>query len=337
MAPHISVSSVSERDIDLLLLEKFVASVPFSRWFAIAAGVKQSEIEGCVSAKRSVHNSIGESDLEVEFSRTDGRRLLLMVENKIAAGFQPLQAERYSKRGTGYRDKQSDLEVMTIITAPERYFGRTDSTKGFDGRVTYEAILNWFREASDLGPRRTYKTAVLEAAIGKSSFGYQQIEDAVATKFWKDYWELHRIHAPELRMPEPGGKPSGSTFIVFRPSELPFGANIQHKLTGTKGAKCGYIDLQLDGFGANIHELDQGLMSLLGEGMSVKKTNKSAAIRLIVRTVDPNHDAAPQTEQIKEGFFAAKQLLKWFQSDMRIRTAINQIAQGRGGNTHPAR
>ncbi|MFQ3242044.1 MAG: hypothetical protein ACI9JZ_001735 [Lentimonas sp.] len=327
MKPHISVSSVSERDVDLLLLEEFVATASFGSWFVSEACSNSPQIGTCISAQRSVTQSSGESDLELIFIGADGSRLLVMIENKIAAGFQPMQADRYRLRGAGYINRQECDSLLTILTAPQAYFGSTDSSKGFDGRVTYEAILKWFNSMPEFGARQSYKATVLQAAIDKSSLGYQPVEDAVATRFWKDYWELVRAHAPELRMPEPGVKTAGATFIGLKPAGLPIGSDIVHKLTGTKGAANGFMDLQLPGMGDDALVLDEALQSFLDEGMSVVRASKSAAIRLIVPPVDPNRDAIPQTQAIIKGLSAAKRLLVWIQSNKDIGAAIDQIAQ----------
>ena len=327
MNPQISVSSVSERDIDLLLLEEFVASASFGSWFIGQASQNDHQIEACISAQRSVTQSNGESDLELLFQISGGRRLLVMIENKVTAGFQPKQAERYQSRGANYMNRGDCDQTLTVITAPQSYFGRSDSCKGFDGRVTYETVLDWFRRASDLTARKYYKLAVLQAAIDKSGLGYQPVEDALATKFWRDYWELVRALAPELRMAEPGVKTAGSTFIGFKPAGLPIGADIVHKLTGTGGSATGFVDLQFPGMGEHVLELWNALREHLEHDMSLVRASGSAAVRIIVPTVDPNKEADPQCDQIRVGLAAAQRLLKWFLSAPHIATAIDKNAQ----------
>ena len=325
--PNISVSSISERDIDLLLLEDFVADRSFGRWFFNEAFPDMGYIGDCVSAQRSVTQSNGESDLEIVFERENGSRILLMIENKVAAGFQPKQAERYHSRATGYIEREECEGVYTVLTAPEVYFGETDSTKGFGGRVTYESLMKWFIEHENLGDRKFYKCSVLQSAIDKSSFGYQPVEDAVATKFWKDYWRLACEHASELRMPEPSVKPPGSTFIGFRPIGLPNGYRLVHKLTGTKGATTGYVDLQLMGLGKVVRELNSVLKELLKEDMCIVGTSGSASIRLTVPMVDPNQASETQVDAILFGLSSAQRLLQWFNSDKRISSAIEEVYQ----------
>src|SRR5688572_22073219 len=91
----ISIAGVSERDIDLLLLEEFHSSPTFQAWFVaqiLGGGAVTGEL---VSARRSVTQSTGESDVEVAFKCDDGREVRFLIENKLNVGFQPLQAERY--------------------------------------------------------------------------------------------------------------------------------------------------------------------------------------------------------------------------------------------------
>lgn len=326
IAPKISVSNVSERDLDLLLLEEFVASPQFRGWFVSTAITGATSVEACLSARRSVTQSIGQSDLEILFRTVDGGRLLVMIENKVKAGFQPLQAERYRARAVNYVQRGDCEQALSIITAPKSYFGGSESCKGFDGRVSYEDILQWFIGSSESGARLAYKEALLQAAINKSSLGYQPVEDAVATRFWRDYWEMVRVAAPELRMPEPGVKTAGSTFISFKPSGLPLGADIVHKLTGTKGSITGFVDLQFPGMGELVLELGSSLKGLLEHGMSVARVTKSAAVRIAVPLVDPNKEAVPQVDEIKAGLAAAMRLHRWLYSSSEVEAAIRQVA-----------
>lgn len=326
MPPQISVSSVSERDVDLLLLEEFVASIGFGRWFVGEVFSSVPPIETCLTARRSVTQSNGESDLEILFQVNDGSRLLVMIENKVGARFQPLQAERYCVRAANYLLRGDCEKAWTIITAPEAYFGSSDSCKGFDGRISYESILNWFTQSDSIGARKAYKQAVLQAAIGKSALGYQPVEDAVATKFWRDYWSILLDTAPELRMSEPGFKTAGSTFIGFKPAMLPASVNIVHKLTGTEGARTGFVDLHFQGMSEMAPELEKNLQGLLEPGMTIVRATKSAAVRIIVPTVDPNKDAESQLNGIREGLAAAQRLLQWFKSTPEVAYAINQTA-----------
>lgn len=325
MLPMISVSSVSERDIDLLLLEEFLSSERFSKWFLQKVLGEAPANWLCVKAARSVTNSIGESDLEVAFKGPGGLTHLLLIENKIAAGLQPRQAERYKLRGDGYRSGGHCSRFTTVIVAPLRYFGTSSTTRGFDCQVAYEDLFKWFESDVSLGSRRFYKLAVLQRAIEKSAIGRQSDEDQVSTSFWRCYWNLSKRDAPHLEMREPKGKTAGSTFISFCPASLPRGFEIKHKLTGTRGALTGFVDLEIGGLGRRTNQVYTVLSPFLDEDMTVVRATGSAAVRLIVEIVDPNKSAEPQEMGIAAGLEAASRLLSWFSSRSEIPRLLGEL------------
>src|SRR5262249_5148001 len=171
----------------------------------------------------SVTQTTGESDLEISFVGPDGGRWRLLIENKIAASFQAQQAERYRQRGATYIERGDCGAFYTILVAPEDYFGSPDSLKGFDGRVTYEALKAWFLQREALGVRLFYNATILTLSLKNSWFGYQPMQDMPVSDFWQAYWKLAQKCAPELNMPRPPAKPSGAGFIYFRPHTLPPG------------------------------------------------------------------------------------------------------------------
>ncbi len=306
MSARISIAGVSERDIDLLLLEEFQSSISFQEWFLSQTLGNDASLGQCVSAVRSVTQSTGESDLEVGFSTPDGRRTRILIENKINAGMQPSQAERYRLRGDGYILRHECSAYHTILVAPERYFGESAGTKGFDHRLTYEELRRWFETAESLGERRNYKILLLSSAIDKGTLGYQPEEDLPTTTFWREYWLLARQRAPELEMKEPGSKPSGSTFVLFRPPSLPRNVDICHKLTH------GFVDLQLRGMGQRLNEVHALMGSYFLPEMRIAPAEKSAALRLAVPVLDTNAALETQQDAVLAGLDAAKQLLRWF-------------------------
>lgn len=306
MSALISISGVSERDIDLLLLEEFHASPQFRIWFIVQSLGFSVAPEYFVSAQRSVTHTTGESDLEVVFANVNGAKTQLLIENKINAGFQPRQAERYRHRGIAYIARGQCVAFHTVIIAPERYFGEAEATKGFDGRLTYEQLHDWFLLSEELGERRLYKAALLHSAITKATYGYQPEEDASNTEFWRAYWLLSRQYAPELEMKEPSSKPSGSDFIYFCPSSLPKGVEICHKF------HRGCVDLQLKGMGRRLNEVNTVLSLHFTPEMRLVGAAKSAAIRIAVPLLDSSICPADQMVSIQAGMEEARNLLVWF-------------------------
>ncbi len=163
----VPISGVCERDIDLLILEEFIASFEFLQWFVSKVANHPAKAEALLDAQRSVTQSNGESDIEIYFKDSAGNQVCLLIENKVNAALQPQQAERYRERGQTYRDHEACTDFYTILMAPKSYFGADVALKGFDASITYEDIRDWFRQQPTLGERQRYKESLLTAAIEK--------------------------------------------------------------------------------------------------------------------------------------------------------------------------
>lgn len=300
------IAGVSERDIDLLLLEEFTASVDFAQWFLKQIGDDSHAQYKPVGAQRSVTQSVGESDLLVALSSGSGHTKYLLIENKIAAGFQPRQAARYQERGRGYQDQGLCNWYSTVLVAPSAYLGDTANRRGFDAVLSYENLLSWFTEHGALGSRATYKTALLSSAISKAKYGYQPVEDAPVTDFWYAYWRLAVQVAPELEMQEPKSKPSRAGFIYFRPNVLPRGVAVVHKL------RHGFLDLQFAGLGQQLSKLRAEFGDRLLPGMTIARAAKSGAIRQKVPAFDTGRDFVDQAENARRCLEQARHLLRWY-------------------------
>ncbi|MBI3830778.1 MAG: hypothetical protein HY291_14755 [Planctomycetes bacterium] len=235
-----------------------------------------------------------------------------MIENKVGAGLQPLQAERYRLRGDSYIATGHCAAYYTVIVAPARYFGEMEGHKGFGSRVTYEQILQWFLDEQSLGERRYYKAALLRSAIEKATLGYQPVEDAPTTSFWRTYWQYARNFAPRLEMKEPSSKPSGSGFIYFRPPSLPRDVEICHKFNR------GFVDLQLNGMGNQLNMVNTILGPHFDPNMELTLAAKSAAIRLKVPILTANIAIEKQELEVRAGLDAAMRLLTWFLSKQDV-------------------
>ncbi|MDZ4819295.1 MAG: hypothetical protein SGJ20_10015 [Planctomycetota bacterium] len=229
-----------------------------------------------------------------------------MIENKVGAGLEPLQAERYRVRGDSYIADGHCAAYHTVIVAPARYFSEAGGHKGFDSRVTYEQILQWFLGDQSLGERRHYKAALLRSAIDKATIGYQPEEDAPTTKFWLAYWGHATKFASRLEMRKPNLKPSGSGFIYFRPPSLPRGVEICHKFNR------GFVDLQLNGMGMRLNEVNTILGPHFDSDMQLIQAAKSAAIRLQVPILKASVAVEAQELNVRAGLDAAMRLLIWF-------------------------
>lgn len=144
-----------------------------------------------------------------------------------------------------------------------------------------------------------------EAAIRKSGRGRSAHVDVTVSAFIHRYWEMVCAIEFDLKMSEPKGNSSGSTFIQFRSNGLPKGLSIVHKLDR------GFVDLQVAGWGDRVHELKTQTASILYKDMTVEHASKSAAIRLHVACLNVDRSPDEQIDAIKEGVATAGRLQHW--------------------------
>lgn len=299
---RITVSSVIERDIDFLLIEEFAAPDGFLPWFLEQISLPTDyELE---AVAHSVTANTGETDIELTLSAA-GNRAMILIENKIAAVLQPRQAERYRERADRYLEQGACTTCITVIIAPDAYFGAGPTPLDFDHRITYEQILSWFAAAENLATRRPAKITLLERALTRGHAGWKLVPDEPATAFWRHYWDLCRGIAPELHMAQPDAKPATSGFVHFRPAGFPKNARLIHK------APYGVVDIQLAGKAADLAELAAALGPWLEPGMVLQSAGKSAVVRLSVPPIDIRAPFAEVESAVREGIWAAKLLNLW--------------------------
>jgi hypothetical protein len=296
---------VSERDVDLLLVEELSASSGFRVWFSERIGLTQSDL---TAVARSVVSSTGESDIELSFQSAAGTTKVL-VENKIDALLQPRQSERYTERGQTYVESGRFDRFMTVLIAPEAYGA---STSGFDARVSYEQLREWFQEQLRSDPRVPYKLALLDQALERAARGWTLIPDAAATSFWQGYWRVASEIAPELHMPAPGSKPATSGFIRFRPPQLPAGIELLHKVP------YGNVDLQFAGMATRAADFAREHAGKLTPGMRVEVASKSLVIRMSVPIAALEAPFESSATAVREALSAAQRLLSWYDEHIAL-------------------
>ncbi len=313
--PSFSIGPVRERDTTLLLLEECCASTNFRQWLVEQLLPPHLSLSTIVRACCSVVESNGESDLEIGFT-CGQREIWLLIENKIAASFQDTQVDRYHERGRLYVEQGKCAEFYTVLIAPERYFGAPHALKGFDKRLTYESLRDWFLTHHEPSPRRSYKVRLLDASIHKASTRNPLTPDKAVSKFWHAYWELATKEAPELRLQAPGDRGNRSGFIYFRPVALPKRVQLIHKMP--RECTLGNVDLQFDGMGERFGDFTRTFASCLEPGMIPVQAGKSGVIRIVVPALDPHADFSPQAENALAGLRAAKRLTEWLQKQQSL-------------------
>jgi hypothetical protein len=218
------LSSVAERDVDLLLMEEFHVSDAFVRWFSEQVGEEGALPDG---AWHSLSDTDGETDLLLRV-RCGNERIGILIENKVGAPEQNAQADRYHLRGIRAREAGRFDRYVTAMCAPSRYLSGLSDDSAYEFRVSYEDIAAWFARGTD--KRSQWRHTIMCEAIEQGRRGYTMAVNEANSRFHHAYWShLIRNH-PQLQMAKPGNKGSKSSWIIMKCPAFPKGVKIHHKL-----------------------------------------------------------------------------------------------------------
>ena len=288
------LASVAERDVDLLLMEEFHASDEFVAWFCNEIGIGGASPAG---AWHSLSDTDGESDLLLRVLK-EGRRIGILIENKIAAPEQDLQAERYHLRGIKSREQGKLDDYLTVMCAPSRYLDALSPTSVYQNRVSYEQIAAWF--SAQPGRRAAWRHHIMLEAIEQGRRGYTMAVNAATTAFHFDYWEHIQKRHPRIHMARPKSRGSKSSWIIFKGHDFSKGVNMHHKLDQQV--------LELGFPGRSIEEVLAAKSDWPDDIMPVQKGG-TASLAIRVPPVDMTLGLAAQLPAIEVALAAAYRLM----------------------------
>jgi len=145
---------VQERDIDHCW-EHYLKSSPYFRRRVLDAlgELEFADPRGgriCRVAV-SVADASGETDVLAEWRSKDGSRLVLLLEDKLNASFQPAQGQRYARRVASLNDPASASHGLSVLVAPRGYLnGAHQEMAYFDHMLPLEDVLEWMESAEDM-------------------------------------------------------------------------------------------------------------------------------------------------------------------------------------------
>jgi hypothetical protein len=296
---RVPIAWIRERDVDLLLASELHGQPAFATWLFSAVGVADVAFE---DAQVSVSQENGESDLVVRGRQPDSRRAMLLIENKVAASFQPEQDLRYAVRAERMRATGDYALVQTVLLAPSSYLETAEVA--FDAELSYEALVQWLDVHGDA--RSAFFVRVVLAGIEAQRRGYVPVPDEAVSRFWSEYHRLVASEFAALRMPPPGSRPAGSSFIYFREAlNRPIigrRADIVHKFAH------GWVDLQ---FAQTDPQDLECLRSRLPPNCEIARANKSASVRRTVPKLDPQRPVSDQLAEARAALSVALELHAW--------------------------
>jgi hypothetical protein len=296
-----SYSWLRERDIDLLLCAELHAEGALTRFIAEKVECLNSSFVGAWVSDTDLD---GETDLLVAFRATEGWSIAL-IENKIAAGFQPEQSSRYLKRRERWLAISGVANVATVLLAPANYFTRSGA-EIFQVRLSYEEICGALESERDA--RSMFLSASMEAAIEALNKGYVLIPNEEVSKVWRSIWTVAFAQFPKLSMTKPAEKPGKSTWVYFRDAEGL--STLTKRVLLVYKAERGQADLQFSG--TTEEELHKLAGSFLDSDMRIVRASKSASIRIDVPCLDFSVDAAAQESNVQLGLNACERLRMFF-------------------------
>lgn len=261
----IALDTTLERDIDLLIMEEFIADKDFARIFLGAVGLDCEYI-----VKKVIHSktdaALGESDIVI-ILEINGKRHAIQIEDKIDAIAMPRQHDRYDLRA------QKDIEAgeydsySVLIVAPEKYLEINKEAKKYEHQVKYEQMREHFAAKNDA--RSQYKLALIDRAIYDQKNGYQWEANPGVVAFCTKMNAYKKTKYP--------GLPDGSiAWWSGYPTLIP-GTTIVFK------ANKGCCDLQFAHTVAR--ELFAKIGNQLSERMNIVQAGKSASVRIVVSPI----------------------------------------------------
>jgi hypothetical protein len=299
------IASVAERDIDLIVMEEFSVNDEFRDWFSSRIYGETIFLEIIGTWHSVVVEDLGESDIVFVFQAHTGQRIALLIENKINALPQPKQSKRYKIRGQKGIMKGDWDEFRTCLIAPSKYFGSIKNTESYDTVIAYEELLSFFSSRRFRDDRYKYKAKIIQEAIEQNRRGYQPEYNQAMTEFVKQYVDYAVNNFKDLGIQEAKPRPSGSTWVMFNPHDLPKHMSLCHQLT------AGTIKLFFSGPLSNIESVQEKYKDHINEKFKIAQTGKSVAISAEVKKVSPLTNSFEQErDKIIEALNDLREMLK---------------------------
>ena len=194
---HCSFSTVRERDMDLLFLESIVTDLGFCELVLKNTDYAQKSFRILDAQLSRTELDLGESDLTV-ILEIDGKRVGLLIEDKIDAIAMPDQAKRYVQRGERGREKGDWEEFSIHIFCPEKYHSTNSESQKYKHYLSYEDCKKYFDGKGDILSH--VRSQQLEQAINKAKKPLEVNVDQNANAFFKQYLQFQKENYPTLDM-----------------------------------------------------------------------------------------------------------------------------------------
>lgn len=291
----INFESATERDMDLLFMQKFACDRKFLNIFLKEIGYDEADVS-IDTISHSVSTEDGESDIVVTFVDKCGRKIALLIEDKINAPAMDNQALRYGRRGDKAKKRGEYDEYHIFIVAPQKYLSGNTEAQNYPHKISYEEIQKGLTEP--------YDTALLAKALDVSKHGYVTIYNKQVTDFWDKIYDFAEMYYPGIFKIQ--GK-KGLTRSGDPGQWITISCNNQFGLQ-IKSDR-GYVDLEIRGYADKFEQFSKDNKDLIeANRLYVRTASKSLAIRRYVECIDFTQPFDTQVEALRIAFDAAEEL-----------------------------
>lgn len=295
----IQFAGIYERDMDLLFMRKIATDNSFVREFFLnnEAFLKKgydTTTFSVESVSHSVRTEDGESDIEVVLS-IGGKKIALLIEDKIDAIAMPEQAARYKIRGDKAMSRGDYHDYCVFIIAPKDYIKSNAEAKNYPGKITYESIQEKLTDE--------FENAVMQQALSDSNI-VRLPRDAKVTAFWDQLYDFLNEEYPEVFQVHghKGLERSGAAGQWISIScAKPYSIQIK--------SDRGYVDLEIGGYADRFSQFSEKNKELIDrKQLYIRAASKSLAIRKYIDKIDFTEEFEDQKSALIKAFDAAKEL-----------------------------
>ena len=279
---EIKIEKVLERDIDLLLINKFIYERKVINYFLNKINKKDFKLLSIEHSR--FDKEFGESDITIILENNNSK-IALLIENKITAQAMPFQQQRYKERGNIGINKGEYEEYYLFITAPKQYLEYNEEAKLYANNISYEELIEVMSD--DI-----FATFLLKKAIQEKENKYISEYNKNVTNFWTNYYnyisdKYSIINMNYNNMP----KSSLSTWVYFKTK--------YNKVTIIHKTELGIIDLCFDQM-AKYRNIFNELIKNISNDNIIKQIGNTLNITINVPIIDVNKEFNNCIEEIEK-------------------------------------
>lgn len=274
------IDSISERDIDLYIIDKLISDSNFINLFLSKLSLSGYKVNKCI------HNMISDTERDITVIIDNGNdKIGLLIENKINSNTMPEQYNRYFTRGDKLVKDGIVNKFCVFFLSPKKYLENTDN---YYYKLSYEDIVN---SISD-----TFGTTLLNKALSDN------LVNGASNEFVNKYYSFIERFYPMLsvnRIENVDGSENNAPIFNIPVSNL---IKIYHK------ASNGQVDMIFPNTADKYMEIYDMSKEHMKEGMKLHAIGNILALRIKVPVVDFNKNFDEQLDGIKKSLDAVVEL-----------------------------